>query len=218
MLWCTGVRDTTAILKSLYLVVLSVVMTIFYGSAFAICADIDPDDISGSDFEDYTESHCRLYFFDNMTRRMIGNDKVTNGHVYVIYYVLVWAIMICASVFGFILLFVKCGLVVRRFYAFLLVGAMGLQATGDVVSVITSWNNYDEAIDALGDGNDYTENQYELGRSMYLGLQIVVSMMICFILAVTAFDTWDHSDQDDEEAERAEKKQAEKADGDQFGV
>jgi len=220
VLCCTGVRDWTAIFKSLYLVVLAAVLVVFYGSGFAMCQNVEADELQLDDLEGFAKSDCRLSFFDSVTYRWVDNRKeILNGHVYIIYYVIVWAAVLCLSVFGFILMFVKCGLLVRRFYAFCIFGAMGLQITGDVVSLITSWKNYDEALNKVGDGEALTKDELQLSRGSYLGLQIVLSIMTSYVLAVTAYDTFDHSDQADQEKARNADKQKDMAtDADAFGV
>lgn len=220
MLCCTGVRDWTAIFKSLYLVVLAAALVTFYGSGFALCQNVEGEDVVIDDLEGFASSDCRLSFFDSVTYRWVNNRKeILNGHVYIIYYVIVWAAVLCLSVFGFILMFVKCGLVVRRVYAFCLFGAMGLQITGDVVSLITSWSNYDEALNMIDDGEALTKDELQLSRGSYLGLQIVLSIMSSYVLAVTAYDTFDHSDQSDEEqARKADKQKDVATDTDAFGV
>merc|ERR1719461_2576833 len=130
-----------------------------------MCQQLDPEEVEVSDLEGYADSKCRLSWFDHVVYRWVDNrSEILNGHVYIIYYVIVWALVLALSIFGFVLMFVKCVLVVRRFYAFCLFGAMGLQATGDVVSVIGSWKNYDEALGRVPSGDNLTKDELELSR------------------------------------------------------
>jgi len=192
----TGVRDWTAVIKSVFLIILSAVMLAVYFSAMSICKA--NADWTLTTEENFSYSDCRFYFYD----RTYGTDEhsIQRGHVYVIYYLITWASVLIISILSSFTLCLKCGTFIRRtFSALLFVGAICL-AGGDVVSIMVTSEHYEHAGMSIAEKS----NHFVSAGFTYLGMNIVVLLMQTSVLFNTIFDVADHSDQAKKEARRAE--------------
>jgi len=197
----TRVHDYTALIKALFLIVLCAVMLIVYISALNICIDSDWSD--NPEIDKYVNSECRYYFYDRTFK--FNGQKIQQGNVYVIYYIILWGSMFVASSLSAFTLCIKCGTCVRRFFSILLFGGVAVLVFGDVISLMITWGHYDDAeeLQTIGAGNDILA-----ARITYIGLNIVVLVMQTFIFLNAIYDIADHGDQAEKE-ERARARQNE---------
>jgi len=195
------VHDYTALFKTFYLIGLCAVMLIVYISALNICIDADWSD--NPELDKYVDSDCRFYFYDRTYK--FNGQKIQQGNVFVIYYIILWGSLFVASCISSCVLCLKCGTCVRRFFSIFLFGGLVVLVGSDVISTMITWGHYDDAIDTLENG---TGNDILAARFTYVGLNIVILVMQMYIFLNTIYDIADHGDQAEKE-ERAALKAAE---------
>jgi len=185
--------DCTALWKIMYLIALSIVMLVCYGSAFAICSEISWEGMSDLDFAQFRGSECRFYFYDR-TLKFNGYD-VLHGDVYVVYYIVIWVAVMLVAIHSLLCVLCKSGPICRRFSALGLVSACGLIILSDVVSIGITYKNYNSAMDSASSPSDV-----ESARATYVGLNIAVLVMQTYIILNAAYDLVDRSDVTDTES------------------
>jgi len=185
--------DCSALCKTIYIVLLSIVMLICYGSAFAICQEIDWDGMADIDYTHFAGSECRFSFYDR-TFTWNGYD-VLNGHVYVVYYIAIWVSVLLVAIFSFLALLCKCGSTVRRILGLGLVLTCALIILSDVVSMGITYKNYSAAA-----SNASSSSDVEAARNTYMGLNIAVLVMQKYIILNAVYDIVDRSDEKDNES------------------
>jgi len=196
---CQGTEkhDCSALLKSTFVILLSGVMLICYGSAYALCGDMNWDDLQDENLENFKNNDCRFSFYDRTYR--FNRSKIYEGHAYVVYYLLLWSCMLVLAVLAFIVLSCKCCLFLRRFLCFAFLIGTSMLVISDVVSIWISFGHYEDAMDMTSSqrGKDHIQS----ARNAYLGLNVAVLVMQTYILMNTAYDM--ASDDQEEESEEA---------------
>jgi len=197
------VHDWTAIVKSIYLISLCAVMLIVYISALNIC--IDADWSVSPEYDKYVDSDCRFYFYDRTFK--FNGQKIQQGDVYVIYYIILWGSLLAASSLSAFVLCLKCGTCVRRFFCIFLLGGLVILVVSDVTSIMISWGHYKEALE-----EETTKTSFDVfaAQFTYTSLNVVVLVMQLYIFLNAVYDIADHGDQAEKE-ERAALKAAEDA-------
>jgi len=185
--------DCTALWKTMYIIALSIVMLVCYGSAFAICEEISWDGMSDLDITHFQGSECRFYFYDR-TLKFNGYD-ILRGDVYVVYYIVIWVAVMLVAIHAFLCVLCKCGPFCRRISALGLVAACGLIILSDVVSIGITYKNYNSAMESASSSSDV-----ESARATYVGLNIAVLVMQTYIILNAAYDVSDRSDVSDTES------------------
>merc|ERR1719333_2009408 len=89
--------DKTAVAKTFWLFLVSIIFIVTYGSAIKICDE-------GVDEENISDSTCRMNLY--------GGDK--DGDVKTWYYILIWSGVAAWSFIGFALLVCNCNMLIRR--------------------------------------------------------------------------------------------------------
>jgi len=188
----TRVHDCTALVKALFLNFLCAVMLIVYISALNICVGTDWRD--NPEWQKYVDSDCRYHFYDRTLE--FNGQKVQQGNVFVIYYIMLWGSLFVASSFAAFTLCLKCGTCVRRIFSLLLFGGVIVVLVGDIISIIITLGHYDDALkqQTIEDGNEILANRYT-----YIGLNIVILVMQTYIFLNTIYDIADHDDQAEKE-------------------
>jgi len=158
--------DKTAIAKTFWLVLVSILFVIIYGSHIRVCD-------SDVDVENVTESACRMSIYD-------GGLDVDGKYVKTWYYLAIWVGIGGWSFIGLALQLCNCNMLVRRIFCFGLVGGMGLVSIAEFLSIDSSrkaWNN-------VGD-NVNTDL-----RNSFLALAAAVWAMEIYLLGTTVCDAW----------------------------
>jgi len=204
---CQGTekRDCSALLKSTFVILLCGVMLICYGSAYAICGDMQWDALEDETLHDFKNNDCRFSFYDRTFR--FNRNSIYEGHAYVVYYILLWCSVLILAVLAFLVLSCKCCLFLRRFLCFAFIIATCMLVVADVVSIGISFGHYEDAVDMIPiqRGKDNITS----ARNAYLGLNCAVLLMQTYILLNTAYDMASDDDKEDS-AETAEQEMMKK--------
>jgi len=179
---CTdrNVHDCTDILKSVYLIFLSIVMLVVYLSALNICVDADWSD--NPQLDKYANSECRFYFFDRTYE--INGQGIQQGNMYVLYYVIIWGYILLVSCLSSLSVCMKCGTCPRKTLCLLLFIGVCTMICGDAISIIITYSHYDEALDKTTG----REGDFITARLTYLGLNIVIMVMQIQIFFNTIYE------------------------------
>jgi len=185
--------DCSALWKTIYLIVLSIVMLVCYASAFAICSEISWDDASDVDFTHFRGSECRFTFYDR-TLKFNGYD-VLRGDVYVVYYIIIWIAVLLVAMVSLLCVLCKCGSTCRTISTLGLVSVCGLIILSDTVSIGITYKHYNSAMASASSPSDV-----ESARATYVGLNIAVLVMQTYIILNAAYDIMDRSDEEEAES------------------
>jgi len=194
MTTCSGC-DFSAMGKSFSIVILSIVMLICYGSAFAICEELDWNTISNVDYSHFSGSECRFSFYDRTFKW--NSYQIFTGHVFVVYYILTWAVVFFVAVLAVLALALKCGPCIRRTLSLGLIAACVVVILSDFVSMWISSGNYNKGKNSSTSLSENTD--IDAARNTYIGLNLVVLIMQTYMLLNAAYDIADNSDQTEEE-------------------
>jgi len=160
--------DTSALIKTLGLFILSLMFVITYAADMEVCVAMSA---AAGDTAESMACRMSLYTIESQT---------FTGTVLVIYYLITWAGICAMSVFGFVLLICNFGMKMRRIYAFTLFGAAGALGVAEVTTMIAtrSW-----AMDNFGTG-------YANYAAAFGGLNACVFVMETYVLLNTGLDAW----------------------------
>jgi len=160
--------DTSALIKTLGLFVLSIMFIITYAADMEVCVVLSAE---AGDTATSTDCRMSLYTIESQT---------FTGTVLVVYYILCWIGICIMSAFGFILLICNFGMKCRRVYALTLFGAAGALGFAEVTSMIAtrSW-----AADNFTAG-------YANYAAAFGGLNACVFVMETYVLVNTGVDAW----------------------------
>jgi len=163
--------DKSALFKTLGVLLMSAMFVVTYSADLMLCTDLD----TLSSYTTAADNTCKMSLYTVM---FIDDD---HGDVYVIYFLLVWIIVFCLAVFGFIMLICNCNMLCRRIFAILLIAAAGSLSVAEVLSIMD--------INTLAEAR-FTDGDYKYYSSAFGGLNACVWILECYILANTAFDAW----------------------------
>jgi len=190
---CTETRDWSALLKSIYVVILCHIMLICYGAAYHICEDTDFELPDGDVLIEFKQSECRFTFYDR-NFFSVGAD-IYIGHAYVVYYIFFWTCILITAVLAFLALCCKCCVFLRRFLSLAFLVLTVMLVLSDAVSLGTSWKHYQESenhpIMSQAPG---WQDRVVAFRNSYLGLNCALLVMQTYILLNTAYDLADTRD------------------------
>jgi len=167
-----GTIDKSALFKTLGVLLMSLLFVVTYAADLMLCSDLD----NLSEYTTASDNTCKMSLYTVM---FIDDD---HGNVYVMYYLVVWIIVFCLAVLGFLMLLCKCNMLFRRVFAILLVAAAGCLSIAEVLSIMD--------INAVAE-EEFTDGDYEYYTTAFGGLNACVWILECYILVNTAFDAWE---------------------------
>jgi len=167
-----GTIDKSALFKTLGVLLMSLMFVVTYAADLMLCSDLD----NLSEYTTASDNTCKMSLYTVM---FIDDD---HGNVYVMYYLVVWIIVFCLAVLGFLMLLCKCNMLFRRVFAILLVTAAGCLSIAEVISIMD--------INAVAEVQ-FTDGDYEYYTTAFGGLNACVWILECYILVNTAFDAWE---------------------------
>jgi len=179
---CTKSHDCSAIWKTGFVFILSVVMLICYGSAYGVCEGVNWDDVDDADMNDFVYSDCRFSFFDKTMK--FNGYSIFEGDVYVVYYIVIWCAITLIALISFLGLVCKCCVFLRRVFALCFFAGTVLLIISDVVSIGITFGNYADAMEIASGMKD----DIRAARNTYLGMNCAILIMQTYILLNAMFD------------------------------
>jgi len=167
-----GTIDKSALFKTLGVLLMSLMFVVTYAADLMLCSDLD----NLSEYTTASDNTCKMSLYTVM---FIDDD---HGNVYVMYYLIVWIIVFCLAVLGFLMLLCKCNMLCRRIFAIMLVAAAGCLSIAEIISIMD--------INAVAEV-EFTDGDYEYYTTAFGGLNACVWILECYILVNTAFDAWE---------------------------
>jgi len=163
--------DKSALFKTLGVLLMSAMFVVTYIADLMLCTDLD----TLSDYTTAADNTCKMSLYTVM---FIDDD---HGNVYVMYYLVIWIVVFCLAVFGFLMLICNCNMLCRRIFAIMLVAAAGCLSVAEIISIMDT--------NALAEA-EFTDGDYEYYSTAFGGLNACVWILECYILVNTAFDAW----------------------------
>jgi len=167
-----GSIDKSALFKTLGVLLMSLLFVVTYSADLMLCSDLD----NLSEYTTASDNTCKMSLYTVM---FVDDD---HGNIYVMYYLVVWIIVFCLAVLGFLMLLCKCNMLCRRIFAIMLVAAAGCLSVAEVISIMDT--------NAVAEVN-FTDGDYEYYTTAFGGLNACVWILECYILVNTAFDAWE---------------------------
>jgi len=167
-----GTIDKSALFKTFGVLLMSLMFVVTYAADLMLCSDLD----NLSEYTTASDNTCKMSLYTVM---FIDDD---HGNVYVMYYLIVWIIVFCLAVLGFLMLLCKCNMLCRRIFAIMLVAAAGCLSIAEIISIMD--------INAVAEV-EFTDGDYEYYTTAFGGLNACVWILECYILVNTAFDAWE---------------------------
>jgi len=161
--------DTSALIKTLGLFVLSIMFIITYAADMEVCVVLSAD---AGDTATSTDCRMSLYTIESQT---------FTGTVLVVYYLLCWIGICMLAAFGFVMLVGNFGMKCRRVYALSLFGAAAALGFAEVMSMIATTSYAANNLEITG---------YENYAAAFGGLNACVFVMETYVLLNTGFDAW----------------------------
>jgi len=160
--------DTSALIKTFGLFVLSIMFIITYAADMEICVILTAE---AGDTARGTDCRMSLYTIESQT---------FTGTVLVVYYLLCWIGICILAAFGFVMLVGNFGMKCRRVYALTLFGAAAALGFAEVTSMIET--------------KSYAANNITTGYANYAaafgGLNACIFVMETYVLVNTGVDAW----------------------------
>jgi len=167
------VMDKSALLKTMAVMLISIVWVTTYGGNMAVCSNWSKNDVTGSGiFNDIESSKCRMTLY--------GGD-LAEGPVKALYYLIIWVGIFGLSVLGFAILCCNCSKILVRVYAFGLVGGAACVGIAEVITIGKNYGYYKD---------NKPDDLWMSYSAEHNGHNIVVFLMETYILLNTAWDAW----------------------------